>query len=152
MTISTGGSILAGFLLGRITKFFKDQTLALALAFLAAGFILLNFVRTPATFILATALYGFGFGIFTPTMVLKIISSVPRHATTLALSFASCAMGVGQFASPITFSILNRFLGLQGTRASWVVAAFAFTAAFLIVFATTLLLPRKAAEPSSVRG
>ncbi len=152
MTISTGGSILAGFLLGRITKFLRDQTLAFALAFLATGFVLLNLVRTPVTFIVATALYGFGFGIFTPTMVLKIIGSVPRHATTLALSIASCAMGVGQFASPITFSILNPLLGLQGPRASWVVAAAAFTAAFVIVFAATLLLSRKAAEPSTVRG
>jgi MFS family permease len=152
MTISTGGSILAGFLLGRITKAFRNQTLAFALAFLAAGFILLNLVRIPSTFVLATALYGFGFGIFTPTMVLKIIDSVPRHATTLALSIASCAMGLGQFASPITFSFLNGLLGLHGARASWMIAAAAFTAAFLIVFATTLFLPHKAAEHSSVRG
>ena len=152
MTLSTGGAILAGFLLGRITAFLRNQTLAFSLAFLATGFILLTFVRTPATFVLATAIYGFGFGIFTPTMVLKIIGSVPRQSITLALSIASCAMGVGQFASPITLSILNRLLELQGSRASWAVAAVAFTAAFLIVFGTTLLLSRKAAEPSSVQG
>ena len=152
MTISSGGAILAGVLLGRVTKFLRDRTLAFAMAFLATGFILLNFVKTPATFVLATGLYGFGFGIFTPTMVLKIISSVPRHATTLALSIAACAMGVGQFASPVTFSFINSLLGLQGPRASWMVAAAGFTAAFLIVFAATVFLRRKAAEPSSIRG
>jgi MFS family permease len=152
MTISSGGSILAGLLLGRVTKLLGYRTLAFAMAFLATGFVLLNFVETPATFILASALYGFGFGIFTPTMVLNIIGSVPRHATTLALSIASCGMGVGQFASPVTFSFVNGLFGLRGPRASWVVAAFCFTAAFLIIFAATVFLPRKAAEPSSPRG
>jgi len=152
MTMSSGGSIMAGLLLGRITKLLRDRTLAVAIAFLAAGFILLNFVETPPTFILASAVYGFGFGIFTPTMVLKIIGSVPRPAATIALSIASCSMGMGQFASPPTFSFVNRLLGLEGPRASWVVAAFFFTAAFLIVFAATVFLPRKAAEPPSLQG
>ena len=150
MTISSGGSILSGFLLGRVTKIFRDRTLAFAMAFLTAGFILLNFVETPATFVLATALYGFGFGVFTPTMLLKIIGSVPRHATTPALSIASCSMGVGQFASPVAFSYVNRSLGLEGPRASWAVAAICFTAAFLIIFASTVFLQRKAAEPSDL--
>ena len=151
MAISSGGSILAGLLLGCITKLLGDRTLAVAMAFLAAGLVLLTFVGTPPTFILASAVYGFGFGIFTPTMVLKIIGSVPRQATTPALSIASCAMGVGQFASPHTFYFVNKLIGLQGPRASWTVASFCFTGAFLILGAATLSRPRKADEPSIIQ-
>jgi MFS family permease len=152
MAISSGGSIIAGLLLGCVTRLLRDRTLAAAMAFLATGFILLNFVRTPAAFVLASATYSFGFGIFTPTMILKIISCVPRHAAILALSIASCSMGVGQFASPHTLSFVNRLLGLEGARASWVVGAFCFSAAFVALGAATVFLPRKVAEPSSVQN
>ena len=144
MTISSVGAIAAGFMLGLVTKVFKGFTLVFALGFLSLGFIMLNYVNTAHTFVLAFALFGFGFGTFNPTMVLKIIASVPKPSTTLALSILTCALGIGQFISPIFFSFVNGMLGLQGPRASWVVAAACFTAAFVVSLLKTALLPQKA--------
>ena len=144
MTISSVGAIAAGFMLGLVTKVFKGFTLVFALGFLSLGFIMLNYVNTASTFVLAFALFGFGFGTSNPTKVLKIIASVPKPSTTLALSILTCALGIGQFISPIFFSFVNGMLGLQGPRASWVVAAACFTAAFVVSLLKTALLPQKA--------
>jgi len=144
MTISNIGGIIAGLLLGRITRVMKSFTLVLALGFMSLGFILLNFVGVAHTFGIACAIWGFGFGVFVPGMSLKIINSVPNSATTRALALLTCALGIGQFISPRAYFYINRLLGLEGPRASWTVAAFCFAAAFLVSLAATLKSERMA--------
>ena len=143
MTISGFGGIVAGILLGWVTKVFKNFTLVLAVGFHALGFIMLLYVNSAIMFTLACAVFYFGFGIFNPAMSLKIIGSVPKSAITLALAILTCAMGVGQFISPMVYSFINNNLGVEGPRASWVVAAVCFTATFMISLAKVALRPQK---------
>lgn len=145
MTISSIGGIAVGLLLGWLTKKLKNFTLIFALFLLALGFVLLNFVNTAVMFTIASAIWGMGFGIFNPTVALKIIGSVPKAAATLALALLNCAMGVGQFISPIVYSNINRIIGLEGPRASWIVAAVCFAAAFVIALMKTALWQRRSA-------
>jgi MFS family permease len=144
MTISSVGGIAAGLLLGWLTRLLKNFTLVFALCCLAGGFIMLNFVNTAPMFTIASAIWGMGFGTFNPTMALKIIGSVPKSATTLALAILTCAMGIGQFISPMVFSLANKMAGLEGPRASWVIAAICFTAAFIIALVKVALSPPEA--------
>jgi MFS family permease len=143
ITISSIGGIVVGLLLGWFIKIFKNSTIVFALFLLALGFVLLNFVDTAVTFTIASAFWGMGFGIFNPTVALKIIGSVPKAAATMALALLNCAMGIGQFISPIVYSNLNRILGLEGPRASWVVAAICFVAAFLVALIKAFLWPKR---------
>jgi MFS family permease len=143
MTISNVGGIAVGLLLGWLTKTLKNFTLVFALFLLALGFVLLNFVHTAVMFTIAATIWGMGFGTFNPTVALKIIGSVPRVTATLALAFMNCAMGVGQFISPIAYSNINKILGLEGSRASWIVAAVCFTAAFAVALLKTALWPQR---------
>ena len=150
MTFQQIGGIVAGLLLGSLTKILKNFTIVFALGFLAFSFILLNFVDSAWTFTIACAFWGLGFGTFNPAMALKLIGSVPKTATTLALALLTCAMGVGQFLSPYFYSFFNRLIGIQGLRASWLVAAVCFVAAFAIVFLKLALKPRQAAVAEGV--
>jgi MFS family permease len=142
MTISSVGGIAVGLLLGWLTRTLKNFTLVFALFLLALGFILLNFVHTAVMFTIASAIWGMGFGTFNPTVALKIIGSVPKSAVTLALALMNCALGLGQFISPIVYSNINRIIGLEGLRASWAVAAVCFAAAFIMALAKNTLWPR----------
>jgi len=142
MTISNVGGIAAGLLLGWVTKSMKNFTLVLALAFLALGFVMLNFVSSAVMFTIASAIWGFGFGTFNPTIALKIIGSVPKSSATRALAILACAMGIGQFISPRVYMYANGLLGLEGPRASWVVAAVCFVAAFFISLFKVSLSPK----------
>jgi MFS family permease len=142
MTISSVGGIAGGFILGWTTRVFKNFTLVFALCFLALGFILLNFVNTALMFTIASAIWGFGFGTFNPAMALKIIGSVSKSAATLALAILTCAMGIGQFISPMVYSFAVSAIGLEGPRASWIIAAVCFTAAFLTSLLKVALRPQ----------
>jgi MFS family permease len=143
ITISNIGGIAVGLLLGWLTKTLKNFTIVFALFLLALGFVLSNFVDTAVTFTIAAMIWGMGFGTFNPTVALKIIGSVPKAAATMALALLTCAMGVGQFISPIVYSHVNRILGLEGPRASWVIAAVCFSAAFVAALVKVSLWPKK---------
>ena len=132
MALQSIGGIAAGFLLGWVTKAIKDFTLVFALGFLALAFVILNFVNTALMFAIACAIWGFGFGTFNPAIALKVIGSVPKSAATRALAILTCAMGIGQFISPRVYRYVNGWIGLEGPRASWIVAAVCFVAAFLV--------------------
>jgi MFS family permease len=145
MTISNVGGITAGILLGWFTRVLKNFTIVFALCCLALGFVLLNFVQTALSFTIASAIWGIGFGTFNPTMALKIIGSVPKSAATLALAILTCAMGIGQFISPVVYFHLNKFIGLAGPRASWVVAAVCFVGASVVALVKVALRPPSSA-------
>jgi MFS family permease len=93
-------------------------------------------------FTIASAIWGFGFGTFNPAMALKIIGSVSKSAATLALAILTCAMGIGQFISPMVYSFAVSAIGLEGPRASWIIAAVCFTAAFLTSLLKVALRPQ----------
>jgi len=145
MTVQSLGSVAAGFLLGLVTRVFKNFTLVLALGFLALGFTLLNYVNTAVTFTIASAIWGIGFGTFNPAIALKIIGSVRKDAATLALAVLTSAMGIGQFISPMVYAFITKAAGLEGPRAPWIVAAVCFSAAFLLTFLKASLRTQRTA-------
>jgi MFS family permease len=132
MTFSSIGGIVAGLVLGWITKTFRHYALVFALTFLAAGSIMLVFVHTAPMFMLACAIWGLGFGTFNSLIILEIMGSVAKSATAFALAILTSAMGIGQFLSPMYYSFINNLLGLEGPRSSWIVASVCFAAALLI--------------------
>lgn len=132
MTFSSIGGIAAGIILGWVTKTFRKYSLVFALAFLAAGSIMLLFVRTAPMFMVAYAIWGLGFGTFNPIIILEVMGSVAKSAAAFALAILTSAMGVGQFISPMIYSFINSLTGLGGSRASWNLATACFVAALLI--------------------
>jgi MFS family permease len=132
MTFASVGGIIAGLILGWITKSLRNYSFVLALTFLTAGSILLVFAYTAAMFMLGCGIWGLGFGIFNALIILQIMGSVAKSATAFALAVMTSAMGIGQFISPIYYSYLNNLLGLQSPRAPWIEASVCFIAALLI--------------------
>ena len=132
MTFSSVGGILAGLILGWVTKSFRNYAFVFAITFLTAGSIVLVFAHTAAMYMLGCGIWGIGFGVFNSLIILQIMGSVVKSATALALAILTSAMGIGQFLSPIFYSYINNLLGLQSPRAPWIVASACFVAALLI--------------------
>jgi MFS family permease len=150
MTFSSVGGIIAGIILGWVTKLFRDYAIVFALIFLAVGSILLLFVQTAPMFMLAYALWGLGFGTFNPLIILEVMGSVAKSATAFAVAVLTSAMGIGQFISPMFYSLLHNLFGFEGARSSWVVAATCFAAAVLV--SPVLILLRLRQRQLSVAG
>jgi MFS family permease len=132
MTFSSVGGIIAGLILGWVTKRLSNYSFVLALAFLAAGSIVLVFAYTAAMFMIGCGIWGLGFGIFNALLILQIMGSTAKSTIAFALAIMTSAMGIGQFISPIYYSYLNNLLGFQSPRAPWIEASVCFTAALLI--------------------
>jgi MFS family permease len=145
MTFSSVGGIFAGIILGWVTKVFRNYALVFALMFLAVGSILLLFVQSAPMFMLAYAFWGLGFGTFNPLIILEVMGSVAKSATAFALAVLTSAMGIGQFISPMFYSLIRNLFGFEGSRSSWIVAASCFAAAVLVlpIFITLRLRQRQ---------
>jgi MFS family permease len=132
MTFASVGGIIAGLILGWMTKLFKNYSFVLALAFLTTGSIILVFSYTAVMFMIGLGIFGLGFGIFNALLILQIMGSVEKSAIALALAIMTSAMGIGQFLSPIYYSYLNNLLGFQSARVPWIEASACFVAALLV--------------------
>lgn len=150
MTFSSIGGIVAGVILGWVTKTFRKYALVFALAFLTLGSVMLLFVEKAPMFMAAYAIWGLGFGTFNPLIILEIIGSVTKSAAALALAILTSAMGIGQFISPMSYSFVNGLFAFEGSRASWVVATACFIAALIISPVLIGLRQRRSQAPAAV--
>lgn len=108
--IFSGIQIVAGFVLGYITKVFKKQTATAAMISFSLGAVLL--VAGPSSFPLlaaGAALCGISQGVFIPTGMVFVANAVPPISAAMASALYTCGMCIGQFLSPI---IVNQTAGL----------------------------------------
>jgi MFS family permease len=61
--------------------------------------------------IFESLIIGMGFGTTMPSIMVKISTVAPRTTTTLAIAFATSAMGVGQFISPLVLNFIGNLIG-----------------------------------------
>jgi predicted MFS family arabinose efflux permease len=148
MTFTSVGGIIAGLILGRMTKLLRNYSFVLALAFLTAGSIVLAFAYTAAMFMIGCGIWGLGFGIFNALLILQIMGSAAKSSIAFALAIMTSAMGIGQFISPIYYSYLNNLLGFQSPRAPWIEASACFVAALLITPVVIALKSRQRELPA----
>lgn len=123
----TVGAAIAGVIYGKIAYVFKNYTLSLAIGLLACAFFVLLNAATTNAFIVGAVIFGLGFGIYNPNMILAVINSAHKTAQTLAVSIYVAVQGVGQFSSPYVLRFLTNAIGLTGERAAWTVVAYTFT-------------------------
>jgi MFS family permease len=149
MTFSSVGGIVAGLILGWVTKSFRNYAFVLALAFLTAGSVLLVLAHTVAMFDAGCGIWGLGFGIFNSLIILQIMGSVTKSAMAFALAILTSAMGIGQFLSPIYYSYINSLFGFQNPRAPWILATACFVAALAISPVIVAIKSRRSELPAA---
>jgi MFS family permease len=148
MTFTSIGGIIAGLLLGWVTKSFRNYAFVLALAFLTAGSALLVLAHTVAMFDIACGIWGLGFGIFNSLIILQIMGSVGKSATAFALALLTSAMGIGQFLSPILYSYINSLFASPNPRMPWIFATACFVVALAISPVIVAVKSRRSALPA----
>ncbi|SNS15754.1 Predicted arabinose efflux permease, MFS family [Anaerovirgula multivorans] len=123
LTVFTAAAFVAGLIYGKVARIFKRFTISLAIGLIGASFFILLNVNTFPMFIVGAIVFGLGFGTYNPTLVLAIVRSAHKTASTIALSLYVALQGLGQFASPPILAFLTGIFGLTGPKAAWIVAA-----------------------------
>ena len=145
-------SFLAGLLFSQVRKFLKQYTLAFAVLSLGLCFLTLSLAQTFPVYILGSLLFGLGFGLYNPELLVLVGSTIKhpegapqvKSVATLAFSIIIICQSIGQSSSQVVLSFIARLIGLEGLKASWNVAAgFLLIAAPIIAVIATVLSRKK---------
>ena len=124
--ISIGTMNLAAFLVGmafgQIRKFLKSIATLLALLSLGGGLLAMNFVETFPGILVSLFIAGMGIGILMPTIFLITANMVSNEQNGPALSLTNSSLYLGQFISPLVFSLLGSLFHFQHIRDEFLVS------------------------------
>ncbi|MDD3794632.1 MAG: MFS transporter [Lachnospiraceae bacterium] len=114
--IFSGIQIVAGLILGRVTKITKRFTMPMAmLSFSIGAVLLLLFPSNMPLLIMGAVFCGFSQGIFIPTGMVTVSNAVAPVATAMASAVFTCGMSLGQFLSPVCLNGFSSVLFGEAT-------------------------------------
>jgi MFS family permease len=109
-------AFLVGMTFGQIRKFLKSLTTFLALLSLGGGLMALNYVQSFPGVLISLFIAGMGIGTLMPTIFLITANLVPDELNGPALSITNSSLYLGQFISPLVFSLLGSLFHFQHIR------------------------------------
>lgn len=144
-------SFFAGLSYGQVTsRIFKKYTVVMAVILVGLSFVIFLNAKDLTTYILGSAVFGFGFGTYNPEVTIRVMSTVKQSAASTAVGVYIACQGVGQFISPIILAVLTSTLGLTGSKSAWVIAAYTLLiGAALLSIVITVVKPKPVAVQQS---
>jgi MFS family permease len=112
-------AFIVGLAFGRIRKTLKSLTTVIGLVCLAGGLIALNFVLTFSAVLISLFFAGMGIGTLMPTIFLSTANLVPDELNGPALSITNSSLYLGQFISPLFFSVLASLFNYQDVKVNF---------------------------------
>jgi len=145
--------LYGGFLRGRLGGW--DIPISIVLEVI--GFFVLTHVPTVPGFVAGTILFGLGFGIFNPALILQFVKVLPKEGATLGLALLAGSQNLFQFFSAPVLAFLAPILGVagiageaSGSLANWNVAWIIGIA--YVVISLAILIPARMKNPAIITG
>ncbi len=127
-------AFLVGLGFGRIRKVLKSYTTLIALICLGGGVAALSFVQSFPFLLVALFIAGMGIGILMPTIFTSTANLVPDELNGPALSITNSSIYLGQFISPLVFTLLEKIFKLETIGDHFLVGGiFTLIAAFIFL-------------------
>lgn len=132
-SLSTLAAALVNIFFTRVMKFFKKYVWALAIGLLAAGFFLIAYTHHILLVFMGIYISGTGTGILFPAIMLRATQYAPKNDASRSVSLVVAGSNLGQFLSPLLFSLLQGANpGILSIYFDFQAATFLFAIAFLI--------------------
>ncbi|MGM1021450.1 MAG: MFS transporter [Bacillota bacterium] len=132
LTLFSLSTMIAGFLFGKIYKWFRNYAPFISSLLTATGFLLLWFAQNVTMVTVAMLIIGFSFALFIPYIFTILTKIVPKGSETLSISIAMVGSNLGAFASPYAIKLIGMLFGNESASFSFLVSAIVFTMAALI--------------------
>jgi MFS family permease len=156
LTFATAaGAICYGaFIKGRLGGF----DIPISMAIMGAGFFLYTHFYSLELYFVWTAIFGFGFGMFNPALILQAVKLVPREGATMALSILAALQNLGQSLSPTILAFLAPIFGagaiapaLANWDISWICCLIMAAGVFVLMFVVKGRAPELVAGTAAER-
>ena len=132
LTLFSLSTMIAGFLFGRIYKWFRNYAPFISSLLTATGFVLLWFAQNVTMVTVAMLIIGFSFALFIPYIFTILTKIVPKGSETISISIAMVGSNLGAFASPYVIKLVGVLSGNETASFSFLVSAIVFTIAALL--------------------
>ncbi|MEC0183094.1 MFS transporter [Paenibacillus peoriae] len=132
LTLFSLSTMVAGFLFGRIYKWFRNYAPFISSLLTATGFVLLWFAQNVTMVTVAMLIIGFSFALFIPYIFTILTKIVPKGSETLSISIAMVGSNLGAFASPYVIKLVGMLFGNETASFAFLVTAIVFMIAALI--------------------
>ncbi|PPQ48999.1 MFS transporter [Paenibacillus peoriae] len=132
LTLFSLSTMIAGFLFGRIYKWFRNYAPFISSLLTASGFVLLWFAQNVTMVTVAMLIIGFSFALFIPYIFTILTKIVPKGSETISISIAMVGSNLGAFASPYVIKLVGVLSGNETASFSFLVSAIVFTIAALL--------------------
>ncbi|MGW9528979.1 MFS transporter [Paenibacillus terrae] len=132
LTLFSLSTMIAGFLFGKIYKWFRNYAPFISSLLTATGFVMLWFAQNVTMVTIAMLIIGFSFALFIPYIFTILTKIVPKGSETISISIAMVGSNLGAFASPYVIKLVGMLFGNETASFSFLVSAFVFTIAALI--------------------
>lgn len=109
--VFSGVQIVAGLVLGYITKITKKMTMTCAMLSLAVGTLLISAAPSNMILLIVGAFFcGISQGVFVPTGMVAVSNAVVPAAAAMAAAWFTCGSCLGQTLSPIALNKLSEVI------------------------------------------
>ncbi|PNQ84147.1 MFS transporter [Paenibacillus polymyxa] len=132
LTLFSLSTMIAGFLFGRIYKWFRNYAPFISSLLTATGFVLLWFAQSVTMVTVAMLIIGFSFALFIPYIFTILTKIVPKGSETISISIAMVGSNLGAFASPYIIKLVGVLFGNETASFAFLVSAIVFTIAALL--------------------
>ncbi|MEE4576679.1 MFS transporter [Paenibacillus polymyxa] len=132
LTLFSLSTMIAGFLFGRIYKWFRNYAPFISSLLTATGFVLLWFAQSVTMVTVAMLIIGFSFALFIPYIFTILTKIVPKGSETISISIAMVGSNLGAFASPYVIKLVGVLSGNETASFSFLVSAIVFMIAALL--------------------
>jgi MFS family permease len=140
LTISflTFASFIIGLKFSPIKNFLGKYLLPTGILFISLGFMVLRSANSITFVLISMFSIGIGIGLLMPYFMFKTSQAVPQEANAPALALVSSSLFLGQFVSPILFSVISNLTQINRIRFDFTIAAFTTLVLAFISFAAVL--------------
>ncbi|NTU88940.1 MAG: MFS transporter [Actinobacteria bacterium] len=154
MSSITFATAAAAILYGAVIKgHLGGFDIPISMVFMAVAFFIFSHYFTLSMYIAGAIIFGIGFGIYNPALILQCVKLIPREAATSSLSYLAAIQNLGQFLSAYVLAFLAPIMGaglVVKQLAGWEVA-WPFVIGF-VVLATVLIAVVKGKNKSLIAG
>ncbi|HEY60503.1 MAG TPA: MFS transporter [Anaerolineae bacterium] len=143
ISLSTLATLFISLFFSQLVRILKRYIWTFGLLFLAVGFWGLSFSGRLMTVFISVSAIGIGLGALIPGIILTVTLKAPSNASSTAIAIANSAFSLGQFLSPIFFSLAESFSSNATIRYDYSFAAALISLAVALSLISVLLMRDK---------
>lgn len=143
ISIYTFGTLLTGFIFGRLRSFMPISIVPVSIIFSSIGMFICYMATSYTGIIIGSLIGGAAMGIVLPGVFARVSEVTPRNSNVSFVGFVVAAQGIGGIIAPFVYQVVLDMFSLEIGRSTLLIATIGYFA-LAIIWWLLVKLPQKA--------